>query len=295
MILFGMWVGVFAQLLEYGVSPSYFQSQKIKILDSKEFKSSKIDGIKITEVSDLAFKDGILWGLSDQGYLYRFSLVIKDKKIQKIKPLKAFRLKTKKGKKLKKSKRDAEGLCYTDKKLLISFERKPRISYFSLNGIKLKNANIDKKLLDIKNYRSENKALESVIYSKKYGVVTAPELPLKMQNKSTHTIFTNKGDFKFVASGCITSLEFIDEDNLLVLLRDYSYLSGRLVVTLLRFDLLSGDVNTLLKMDSKKGWHIDNFEGLTKVGKNLYLIVSDDNENLFQKTLFVLFELIKSK
>jgi hypothetical protein len=45
-------------------------------------------------------------------------------------------------------------------------------------------------------------------------------------------------------------------------------------------------------MDSQKGWHIDNFEGLTKVGKNLYLMVSDDNESIFQKTLFVLFELI---
>jgi len=290
-IFFGMWVSIFAQLLDYDVKPLHFQSQKINILDSKEFKSPKVDGIKITEISDLDFRDGVLYGLSDQGFLYSFSLVIKDKKLKEIKPLRAVRLKTKKAKELKKSKTDAEGLCYVDDKLLISFERKPRISYFSLDGIKLKNAKIDKRLLDIDNYRSKNKALESVTYSKKYGVVTAPELPLKTQDISTHTIFTKKGEFRFVASGCITSLEFIGEDRVLVLMRDYSYLSGHLVVTLLSVDLLNGDVDTLLKMDSQKGWKIDNFEGLSKVGDNLYLVVSDDNENSFQKTLFVLFEL----
>jgi hypothetical protein len=48
----------------------------------------------------------------------------------------------------------------------------------------------------------------------------------------------------------------------------------------------------LAKLDSFKGWHIDNFEGLTKVDKNRYLMVSDDNGNFFQKTLLVFFEVI---
>ena len=48
----------------------------------------------------------------------------------------------------------------------------------------------------------------------------------------------------------------------------------------------------LAKLDSIKGWHIDNFEGLCKVGKNRYLMISDDNGSLFQKTLLVLFEIM---
>jgi len=290
-ILFGMWSVVFSQLLSYDIKPSHFNSKKIKILDSKEFKSVKIDGIKITELSDLAFRDGILYALSDQGFLYRFSLIIKDKKIQKLTPLKAMKLRNKDGNSFEKSKRDAEGLCYVDDRLLISFERKPRVEYFTLDGKKIKKALIEKKLLNIDNYRSKNKALESVIYTKKYGVVTAPELPLKHKNRCRHTIFTKRGDFGFSGCGCITSLEFISKERILVLLRDYSYLTGDLKVTLLSVDLLSGDTQTIVKMDSQKGWHIDNFEGLTKVGENLYLMVSDDNESIFQKTLFVLFEL----
>ena len=291
--LFVFYEVAFSGLLKYEIKPADFKSKHIKILDAKEFKSKKIDGIKVTEISDLAFMDKKLYGVSDQGYLYTFKLDIQNKKIKTIKPLKAMRLSGKKGKVFKNSKRDAEGLCAIGKELLISFERKPRIGIFGFDGREIKKADIAKKLLHIENYRGKNKALESVIYTKKYGVVTAPELPLKTQKISFHTIFTQKkGNFSFFSKGCITSLEFIDEDKVLVLLREYSYMTRHLIVTLLSVNLLDERVDVLLKMDSQKGWHIDNFEGLTKVGKNLYLMVSDDNESIFQKTLFVLFELI---
>ena len=286
-----MWVLAFSKILNYDILPPNFKSKNIEILDAKEFKPQKIDGIKITEISDLAYKDGLLYGLSDQGFLYLFSLTIKNEKIVEIKPLKGMKLKDEQGKVLKKSKRDAEGMDLVKGKLLISFERKPRIEYFSPHAKKIKKVKINKKLLNIKNYRTPNKALESVIYSKKYKIVTAPELPLKNKKVCSHTIYTTKGKFRFKACGCITSLEFIDKDKMLILMRDYSYISRHLVVSLLSFDLLNENVKTLVKMDSKKGWNIDNFEGLTKIKDNLYLMVSDDNDSMFQKTLFVLFKL----
>jgi hypothetical protein len=122
-------------------------------------------------------------------------------------------------------------------------------------------------------------------------VVTAPELPLKKRKKSQHTIYTKIKNFKFNAAGSITAFEFIDDDKILVLMREYSFFKRYLKITLLSVDFSNGDVDILLKMDSQKGWNVDNFEGLTKVGDNLYLMVSDDNESMFQKTLFVLFEL----
>jgi hypothetical protein len=277
--------------MEYEMKPKYFKSKKVKILDSKEFKFGKIDGIKITELSDLAYHDGILYGVSDQGFFYKFALDIKNKKIQDIKPLKGMKLKNKRGKTLKRSKRDAEGLCYVDGKFLISFERRPRVEYFNHHAKKIKKAKIGKKLLNLDNYISKNKALEAVTYSKKYGVVTAPELPLKKRKKSKHTIYTKIKNFKFNAAGSITAFEFIDDDKILVLMREYSFFKRYLKITLLSVDFSNGDVDILLKMDSQKGWNVDNFEGLTKVGDNLYLMVSDDNESMFQKTLFVLFEL----
>jgi len=277
-----MWICVFAQLLKYDIKPQNFKSQKIKILDSKEFKPLNIDGVKITELSDLAYDKNILYGVGDQGVLYSFSLLVKDKKIQQIKPLKAMKL---------KSHRDAEGLDFVDGKLLVSFERKPSIEYFTPHAKKIKTVKIAKELLNIDNYRGKNKALEAVAYSKKYGVVTVPELPLKGKNICTHTIYTDNKRFDFLACGCVTALEFIDENKVLVLLRDYSYTTGQLIVTLLSVDSINGSTDVILKMDSQKGWHIDNFEGLTKIADNLYLMVSDDNENILQKTIFVLFEL----
>ena len=257
--------------------------EKIKILDTKEFKSVKIDGIKVTEISDLAFHDGILYGLSDQGFLYTFDLVIKDKKIIKIQPKTAVKL---------QPDGDAEGLKFVDGRLLVSFERKPRVEFFSLSGKREQKVKIAKKLRHIKNYRSKNKALEAVTYNKKYGVVTAPELPLKNKDICHHTIFTQRGNFDFKASGSITALEFIDDDKVLVLLRDYSYWTRRLVITLISVDFSNGDVKSMLQIDSRKDDNIDNFEGLTKISDNLYLMVSDDNESIFQKTLFVLFEIL---
>jgi hypothetical protein len=49
----------------------------------------------------------------------------------------------------------------------------------------------------------------------------------------------------------------------------------------------------LAQFSSGDGWQVDNFEGLAKVGKNRYVIVSDDNDRFFQRTLLVYFEVLK--
>jgi len=270
---------IYAEVMPYNIKPAGFYSKKIDILDSKEFVSKGV-----SEISDLAFCHGVLYGVGDGGYLYKFDLKIKNNKIEDIKHLQTFSL----------DDRDAEGLKCVDNRLLISFEQDGEVAYFDFEAHKIKDAKIDKILLDEKRYKSANKSLESVTYNTKYGVVTAPELPLRGKENNHHTIFTQHGNFDFFAKGCITSMEFIDQDRVLVLLRDYSYLTHRQKITLLALNLLkNSNTNTemILKMDSKKGWKIDNFEGLTKVGERLYLIVSDNNDNMFEKTLFVLFTL----
>ena len=46
----------------------------------------------------------------------------------------------------------------------------------------------------------------------------------------------------------------------------------------------------LAKFNSSEGWLLDNFEGLARVGKNRYVMISDDNDNFFQQTLLMYFE-----
>ncbi|QOP44249.1 esterase-like activity of phytase family protein [Sulfurimonas sediminis] len=287
-----------AQITAYKITPDntlHVTKQKIKILDAKILHFETKKGIPFHEISDLVYEDGFLYFVSDQGYLYKFLINITDGKITDLQYLDAYFLKNKKGKQLKKKKRDAEGLTLCKNNLLISFERKQRICLYSKNGVKIKKVKLHQDLQNKDNYASKNKGLESVTCNDKYGVVTAPELPLK--NAKYHTLYTKNQIFKFSADGSIVSLEFFSENTVLVLLRDFSYFTRRRVSTLMKvyLDRCSASrvckSEVLAKLDSSNGWKLDNFEGLTHMYANKYLMVSDDNENMLQKTLLVLFEI----
>ena len=214
-----------AMMLEYRITPKDLASSNymhVNILDSQELEFDSFDGIEFTELSALAYKDSTLYALSDKGYLYHFDIDIKKSKIKKLSLKKVFKLKNKSDKKLKKKKRDSEGLVFLDDDLLISFERKHRVELFSLNAVKIKKIKIHKSLRDSENYKSKNKGLEAVAYSKKYGVITAPELPLKHEDKEYHTLYAKDKTLKFKAEGSITALEFMDRDRVLILLREFN-------------------------------------------------------------------------
>jgi len=276
------------KLLDFIYTPT---QKKIKILDSVELKFPPIDGIKVRELSDIAYKDEILYSVGDRGVLYRFKLKIKDNKIKTVEPLSAMKLQGKDKKFFSKSQRDSEGLDFYGKNLLISYEREPRIELRACNARKYKDIKIDKKLQHIKNYDSANKALESVAYSKKYGVVTAPELPL--YGKSEHKIYSKSKSWKFKQEGGITSLTFMSKNELMILQRKHSYFTFRTQITLSKLNLKTKKYTILARFDTVDGWHLDNFEGLTKVGKNRYLMISDDNDSFLQKTLLVLFKVVE--
>jgi len=284
---------VYADITPYSILPSSHgpQQQHIKILDSVKLNFHSFFGTKVRELSDIAYRENILYSIGDRGVLYKFSIKIADDKIKKLRLLKATVLKGKDKKSLSKSQRDSEGLDFKGKYLLVSFEKEPRVELRKLNAKKYKTVKIEKKLQHIKNYQSENKALESVAYSKKYGVVTAPELPL--YGKNEHKIYSLHRSWKFPQEGGITSLTFINKNEIMILQRKHTFFNFRTEITLSKLNLKTKKYTILARFDSKDGWKIDNFEGLTKVGKNRYLMISDDNNSFLQKTLLVLFEIVK--
>jgi hypothetical protein len=293
LFLFFFSSSLYGGMRAYNIFPdTIIQKLKITVLDTKylDFKG-------VHELSALAYKNGKLYALSDSGILYLFDISIENKKIKSLHLKNSFVLKNSKGRVFKKKKRDSEGICFYKKGFLVSFERKNRILYVSKSGKKIKKMQLNTPLEENRNYRSPNKGLESVAYSKKYGVVTIPELPLKGDEEDYHTLYAKKELWHFRASGCVTDIVFEDKDEVLVLLRQFSYLTRRRVTTLLRLNLKECNsknvckTTLLAKLDSALGWKNDNFEGLTKVKKNLYLMVSDDNDSIFQKTLLVLFEI----
>ncbi|WP_304546205.1 esterase-like activity of phytase family protein [Sulfurimonas microaerophilic] len=285
-----------SNLFAYTICPNGEQEcqiGKIHILDTK--KLSSFDD-KLSEFSALVLKENTLYCLSDKGRLLHFDFAIKDKKIETFKYKNSYSLKDKQGKKLSKNFRDAEGMDIYGKGVAISFEGKNRVELYDLYGNCYKSIKLNKKLRKNENYESINKGLESVAYSSLYGIITAPEAPLKKKKK--HRIYSRDFTWKFDAEGFITDIKFIDTHNVIVLMRDTNIFTRARTTQILKIDLSScidGTCSTesLAKISSQDGWKIDNFEGIEKVDKNTYLMVSDDNDSLFQNTLLVLFEIVK--
>jgi len=278
----------------------------IKILDQKQIVYNTIDGIKFSEISDLAYysKTHSLFMVSDEGKLFEFKTEFADK-IRELRPVRSGKLRKKNGKKFKKWRRDSEGMTLDGQgRLLISFEEKPKIAWFHKNSEKygrlIRQYTLPKKLRKMKYFRGKNKGLEALAWHPRYGILTAAEWPLKRDGKKRQTIYSIKGkEWHFRAepegNSAVSAIEVTDDGNVLVLERSFTGMLHPFVVTLKKVYLGHCQKGlckskVLVKMSSHKGWDVDNFEGLARVGKNRYVMISDDNDNFYQKTLLIYFE-----
>ncbi len=319
--------GLFAKLIHFDISPKNRADidYKIKIENSYILDLNSVGGEKFFGISALAYDkdDSILYMLSDRSRLFAFKILIKDKKISSLKSLYAVRLKDRYGHKFFIKKSDSEGMSLVvdkegKKSLLISFENNPRILEFDLKGkeIAKKERNLDdikrdlhlkklpKELLDKRLYRGRNSMLESVTTTKKYGMITTAEFALKGTKTGYHGLYNQKGRICFIKKSnpniAITELETIDDETLLAIGRDFDlFPSPDIYLSIYKIslnDIKRGICETreLLNASTKDGWILDNFEGVTRIKENLFLMVSDDNNNPFQKTILVLFSLKKS-
>lgn len=279
------------------------QFEGITLLDQKILLFKEIGGLKFSEISDLAYdlREKQLYLVSDEGKLFVFDASFSNK-IETLHPLSSVTLVKNNGKKFKKWRKDSEGLALDNKgHLYASFEGRPKIGRFDQKGRMVKQYTLPKKLRNPNNYRSRNKSLEALTWHPRHGLLTATEWPLKHKNKKEQTIYALDGkewSFKAEAESksAVVAMEVMDDGNLLVMERSFTGLMNPLVITLKKIYLNRCkkkqvcQSELLLKMNTHQGWNIDNFEGLAKVGKHRYVIVSDDNDNFFQKTLFVYFE-----
>jgi len=304
---------VFAKNFAYQFQPDELitsERMQIKNISSLGISNQYINRIPSNEFSGLAW-DGnknILYAVSDSGYLYHLKITVENGILIKAEVLKAYKLRDKKGKRLKRKKTDSEGLTLKrDHKgrvteLLISFERRFRIARFSLQGRLLGELTLPRSLRNRKDYQDENKGLEAVMLHPQYGVITAVELPLKTAPLHYQTLYSMQGKvWHFKQSkypnSSITGLEILPNGDVLVLERAFSGLFSAVVISLRRVKLASCnqlrqcEVEDVAIFSSTDGWHVDNFEGLTHYQGNQYLMVSDDNKNIIQNTVLVLFEI----
>lgn len=297
--LVGLCLSAFAQMDTIDIFPKRYASSEIggiRILDAKVISFKPMNDIAFRDISALAYDEQRgLFALSNKGYLFNLDLQLEQKKIKRIHLKNASVLKTKKGKALKKKKRDAEGMAWSDEGLIISFERRPKVSLYDFKGTKIKNYPLAGELQDIDNYTKENKALESVTKHPLFGVITAPEAPLKNTDDRVHTLYSLHKQWRFKASGEITAIELLPDNNLLILERKYNLFRGH-TIWLSRVNIMECETGhcpseNLATLKRSDGWKLDNFEGLTRIKDDLYLMVSDDNGNFFQSCIVVLFEI----
>ncbi len=259
-----------------------------------------------SEISGLAYdkKRKILYMVSDKGIMFTFKANFNDDNFT-LKPLKAVYFKKRNGKRYKKHyhDRDTEGIALDDKgNIYVSREGRLRVTQFSPNGIKIKNLKLPTKLRKIreKDLQSGNKGLESLTWHPKYGLITALELPIQGKKLRNQTIYSFNGKtwklkMEPYKNNSISDIEVMDDGNLLILERAYGGILGKFVVTLKELYIKGCKKEpckseTLLSIDSSKGWKIENFEGIASVGNNRYLMVNDNNNIFFKKTKLIYFK-----
>jgi len=275
----------------------------VRILDQREIVLSGVGGRHFSEISDLAYlpEEKSLFMVGDEGILFRFRARFGEK-ILELTPLDAGKIRKKSGRKLKKWRRDTEGLAFDGKgRLFVSFEGKPRIARLSRDGRILGYRRLPAALASEKRLWRRNKGLEALVWHPKYGWVTAAEYPVRAADRKIQTLYALSGKRWSFRRGedpdsAITALEVLKNGNFLVLERSYSGPLAPYVVTLREVcvDRCRGralcPTRLLARFDSSEGWLVENFEGLARVGPDRFVMISDDNDSFFQKTVLIYFE-----
>lgn len=283
---------------------------QVQIQDSVTLPNTEINGVRLSELSGLAWDadEQLLYAISDQGAVFHFQLEMAEQRIAKVEPVFAAKLQDIKGKVLKKGRGDAEGLTLLnaangkrgDTQLVISLEGEARIVRFTPQGQAIQNIALPVGLRNQPSLHHSNRGLESLTLHPRYGFITAPERPLKGQAENLHTLFSTSGkQWSFIAypaekSG-ISALEALPDGNLLILERAWSGFPNPLVISLRYLDFAACSREGMCEAQdlyvNSSFVLLDNYEGLTHLAGDQYLMVSDDGGGDWQRTELTLFSL----
>ena len=286
---------------------------RIRFLGMLQLPNPTVDGMRFSQLSGLTWDDddGILYAISDKGFLFHLQPVFENGALTGLKLLKALHLREIGGiKPLKGTRADSEGMDILngrngrkgDAELIVSFERFPRIVRYRPDGYAIDEYPLPAPLNDARMYQDSNKMLESVCADSKLGILTVPEVPLKGERQGVTRIFNLDGRswiYPIPEGNRISALECLGNNRVMVLESNFTGVLGRLEV-FLKLAMLSPNasptepvpVETVATLDNGKKHQIDNFEGLTRHRGNRFFIISDDNDLFIQRSLLMYFELL---
>lgn len=295
--------------------------QSIRLAGVLEITDSAVsaNGVDFNELSGLAFDpgSGILYAITDRGWLHHLRPVFRDGRLVDLLHEASFQLRAKNGKALVPHWTDAEGLAIrlnhagktpTPPELWISFERIPRVIRFDPQGRPIGKVRLPKRLSEVANYATRNDALEAFARDDKHGWVTLAERPMKSDPAEHISLFSERhGRFDYplakIGNSAVTAIEPLasqtDNAQFLVIERRFinPFIPLQIRLRKLTIDTESHQltVQNLALFDNAAEWNVDNFEGLTHVRDNRYLMVSDNNGRAMQRGLLVFFEVLEDR
>jgi len=290
-----------ASVLPCPLPPGDFQGfDTMQILQTLELHGLEANGHPFGGISDLAWDETsrTLYAVNDRGILFRADFVREGETIRRFALTGAVPLTDRRGRPLEgKKNRDAEGMTPAPGgNLLIVYERRPRAILYRPDGRTAGRLELPGPLRKASRYRGKNKMLEAVARHPLYGMVTGAEIALEKEKKGYHTLYAARRKWRFKAHGSLTALEVTSRGSFLILERRYDK-KRRRIVTLSIFDpaRCGGKKECrpriLARMESDRGWRVENYEGLTRLTGGYYLMISDDNFSPERRTLLTLFRI----
>lgn len=281
----------------------------IRFLGMLAIPNTNIGGLRIGQLSDIAWDDNgsVLYAVTDKGALLHLQPVFRGDVLSDVRLLRAVPLRElKTNEPLKYKRRDAEGLTLVkgadgQLELLVSFERFPRIMRYRPDGYALGEYALPPALANVKTYRDENRMLEAICYDPVHGVLTTPEEPPKGEAPGFNRLYSLSGRswrYPMAEGNGIVSLSCLGNGEVLIVERYFGRFAWNFRTTLKRVRLPNAPTEaplaaeSLLTLDTSKGFQIDNFEGISRHRGRRFFLVSDDNDFFLERTLLLYFELL---
>lgn len=292
------------------ISPNHAVGAKIgqvRFLGMLVLPRINVGGQRLIDLSDLAWDEDeqVLYAISNKGALFALRPRIEHDRLVDVGVLRAMPLLDPDGRPLKRRLNDAEGMDILngangrsgDTRLILSFEGPARVMSFDTQGSPLHAHALPAPLNDEKRYAGRNRSLEALAIHPRYGILVAPEDPLRGSAPNESAIFSLAGTrwrYPLQDDASIVALKADGEDAVLVLERNFDLFGGT-AIALRRFYLSgarAGRLDTLMALSGSEGFKLDNFEGLARHRGRRFFLVSDDNDAFYQKTLLLYIELL---
>ena len=253
------------------------------------------------EISGIAWDEDeqILYGISDDGYIVHMRLQINNNILQDIVVLSTHYLKDSNGQIRDAMHADAEGITLDNAENNIKgdtiinavLDKPMRAERFSNTGEYIGTLDLPKALSDTNlAHPIEVNAIAGNMESG-YYFLSKERVAYKNHLLFSGSTEPNEVPLKNNTSINIVGADYIKNDGVYFLDRNYKSMLYPIIYCIRRIDdkMVVSDIACF---NSKEGWQLDNFEGITHYRDKYFLIMSDDEESLFQKTLIVMFKIL---